>query len=185
MCFNPSYGLHALRAILSRVMANIFSKFQSLIWVACPTGGRSVACGGRRKPVSIPHMGCMPYGPYTVLLSGLCSSEFQSLIWVACPTGRQYRLRQDLDCSFNPSYGLHALRARRLQSASPIERRFQSLIWVACPTGLAAAAAVLGLRCRFNPSYGLHALRALVVCMMARIFHMFQSLIWVACPTGF
>ncbi len=39
--------------------------FQSLIWVACPTGPTGPQ-GGRfaaaRRAVSIPHMGCMPYG---------------------------------------------------------------------------------------------------------------------------
>ncbi len=62
---------------------------------------------------------------------------------------------------FNPSYGLHALRAgarwRSLQ-ALPAEL-FQSLIWVACPTGVVGRKAY-NLPLGFNPSYGLHALRA-------------------------
>ena len=66
--------------------------------------------------VSIPHMGCMPYGQldpdYESALRG-----FQSLIWVACPTG--FRMVTTLygdPHSFNPSYGLHALRARKLRT---------------------------------------------------------------------
>ena len=37
-------------------------EFQSLIWVACPTG-HGIACrNAAGAVVSIPHMGCMPYG---------------------------------------------------------------------------------------------------------------------------
>ena len=61
---------------------------------------------------------------------------------------------------FNPSYGLHALRAERLKGGRwGAPARFQSLIWVACPTGA-----------RGGESY--------------RDINVFQSLIWVACPTG-
>ncbi len=137
--FNPSYGLHALRA------------------------GKGVCFGPREAVVSIPHMGCMPYGLlYRLHLDG-AQRMFQSLIWVACPTGWLTNHR----------------------SAST--RKFQSLIWVACPTGqrrsLALPAALAGapvsiphMGCMpygrrdplsveqkyrsFNPSYGLHALRA-------------------------
>ncbi len=62
-------------------------KFQSLIWVACPTG-----LGGKR------------------VLDR--ASMFQSLIWVACPTGKFFAVDFDDLLGFNPSYGLHALRAR-------------------------------------------------------------------------
>ena len=59
--FNPSYGLHALRAHDGR-------------------------CGAQHRRVSIPHMGCMPYGLVPSGWEGL-EAGFQSLIWVACPTG--------------------------------------------------------------------------------------------------
>ncbi len=62
--------------------------------------------------VSIPHMGCMPYGRI-----------IQNMFRMVLP-------------GFNPSYGLHALRA---------------------PT---TPAAVSSEKSGFNPSYGLHALRA-------------------------
>ncbi len=110
-CFNPSYGLHALRAFDS-------------------------SCFSKILHVSIPHMGCMPYG--------LEPDRVRGLLKVL---------------SFNPSYGLHALRAldqRRPAAATrPVsiphmgcmpyglipfqwdekDSWFQSLIWVACPTG--------------------------------------------------
>ena len=60
--FNPSYGLHALRA---------------------PDGVLTVI---RQIVVSIPHMGCMPYGRQVVCIR-VGAVAFQSLIWVACPTG--------------------------------------------------------------------------------------------------
>ena len=164
-CGNPAYG------------------FQSLIWVACPTGNNEVwyalwrvrvsiphmGCmpygrrrrgrRGRRCPVSIPHMGCMPYGP-DLTGANLTDVEFQSLIWVACPTGSDpppdwewvgtvsiphmgcmpygllyyvYQSRQSH--GFNPSYGLHALRAADTLPVHSTTAEFQSLIWVACPTG--------------------------------------------------
>ena len=107
--FNPSYGLHALRAA-SAVVVCPRLMFQSLIWVACPTGEGAAA-------------------PWLLLL------VFQSLIWVACPTGADTLLtRQDV-------------------------MGFQSLIWVACPTGQGE------LTIATEPEQ-------------------FQSLIWVACPTG-
>ncbi len=133
--FNTSYGLHALRADNWFVVAKDFLEFQSLIWVACPTGGtlflivRSrlqfqsliwVACptglfSATVKNftilVSIPHMGCMPYGLNLVIFCKVCVY------------------------SFNPSYGLHALRAYSHPTVRCSVHRFQSLIWVACPTG--------------------------------------------------
>ena len=61
---------------------------------------------------------------------------FQSLIWVACPTGATPTTQAQVEFyGFNPSYGLHALRA---------------------PTPCSHAKISWG----FNPSYGLHALRA-------------------------
>ncbi len=60
--FNPSYGLHALRALPPRLNMTILNRFQSLIWVACPTGAG-------------------------VVVLSVGAVVFQSLIWVACPTG--------------------------------------------------------------------------------------------------
>ncbi len=87
-CFNPSYGLHALRAYsATSPCQSSRCRFQSLIWVACPTGPT------RRPSTSWPR-------------------PFQSLIWVACPTGGgRHRGMAFRLFSFNPSYGLHALRA--------------------------------------------------------------------------
>ena len=56
-------------------------------------------------------MGCMPYGRQTLF-------GFWQLTY-----------------SFNPSYGLHALRATLFPPSGTIQKKFQSLIWVACPTG--------------------------------------------------
>ncbi len=113
--FNPSYGLHALRAHAVR-------------------GTRD------RQNVSIPHMGCMPYGPVDAPSDAIhMRASFQSLIWVACPTGLSTKpINSWIIGSFNPSYGLHALRAE---------------------LGGAPGRSLVGARC-FNPSYGLHALRA-------------------------
>ncbi len=110
--FNPSYGLHALRAVASHRGCLVEKLFQSLIWVACPTGGKFCVNPLQFHQVSIPHMGCMPYGlwPSTAYLRG---KRFQSLIWVACPTGPLTRLVHQPLTSFNPSYGLHALRATK------------------------------------------------------------------------
>ncbi len=132
--FNPSYGLHALRAIfqpLSKCKISV-----SIPHMGCmPYGHGAGGCAGRRKPVSIPHMGCMPYGR--------CAPR-------ALPSTAQ---------GFNPSYGLHALRANMMPIRIRNKSTFQSLIWVACPTGYPAR----GRAARQNQ---------------------FQSLIWVACPTG-
>ena len=136
------------------------AKFQSLIWVACPTGVRQWGGNGFPNEVSIPHMGCMPYGRRSMPRHAAIDPEFQSLIWVACPTGIYRSREQDIYKSFNPSYGLHALRAAA--GNLPVSR---------------------GCR-RFNPSYGLHALRAYRAPTCGAPLSMFQSLIWVACPTG-
>ena len=132
--FNPSYGLHALRAATrlrqgyvpevsiphmgcmpyglgAGALAWRIGEFQSLIWVACPTGAVARVELPSKDMVSIPHMGCMPYGledarqfadsgtqvsiphmgcmPYGHLASiwRWRTGRFQSLIWVACPTG--------------------------------------------------------------------------------------------------
>ncbi len=122
--------------IWQRQPAWLGTLFQSLIWVACPTGGRlHWASLLKNRRVSIPHMGCMPYG--------------------------QRHLGGDIGHvdSFNPSYGLHALRAT-------------------------VDAAKVAKHNGFNPSYGLHALRAAKNAWYFFALALFQSLIWVACPTG-
>ncbi len=105
-------------------------------------------------------MGCMPYGQFLGETIVFNCPLFQSLIWVACPTGSSgVSITINLHSSFNPSYGLHALRALLVAEQSYDLLAFQSLIWVACPTGNR-----FGMTSRsrygFNPSYGLHALRA-------------------------
>ncbi len=59
--FNPSYGLHALRALLPSGTTS--TNGVSIPHMGCMPYGRS-AWGAQRsaQPVSIPHMGCMPYG---------------------------------------------------------------------------------------------------------------------------
>ncbi len=86
--------------------------------------------------VSIPHMGCMPYGRKRRSVMSIDSILFQSLIWVACPTGDWVEPEPEPEASFNPSYGLHALRAGSPYCPVWGQITFQSLIWVACPTGL-------------------------------------------------
>ena len=135
------------------------SQFQSLIWVACPTGSQLSWPSPTPAGVSIPHMGCMPYGQ-------------------ACLAG-SWRRRW----CFNPSYGLHALRAQETARWDKNEASFNPSY------GLHALRA--GIRRRqsrdspgFNPSYGLHALRATNSLYQRNLIKEFQSLIWVACPTG-
>ena len=160
-------------------------QFQSLIWVACPTG--TIAMAWRRHgqerfnpsyglhalrarritpprthvPVSIPHMGCMPYGPDRAE-AATGRAVFQSLIWVACPTGPTRTPHGGGPMGFNPSYGLHALRAESCPWGAMRAQQFQSLIWVACPTGTRTGDTEMSTP-SFNPSYGLHALRAVSV----------------------
>ncbi len=136
-CFNPSYGLHALRACTDFDSRAAMRRFQSLIWVACPTGPPAL----RHNPIS----NC---------------AWFQSLIWVACPTGLQTSPHHARSAQgFNPSYGLHALRAAKSLPQDRILEGFNPSY------GLhALRARHLGGTLRyvsgFNPSYGLHALRA-------------------------
>ncbi len=63
------------------------------------------------REVSIPHMGCMPYGldPVGVTIDHL----LVSIPHMGCmPYGPlRLRLHTENPKSFNPSYGLHALRA--------------------------------------------------------------------------
>ena len=92
--------------------ASCLSTFQSLIWVACPTGKHRAGHRAEAGGVSIPHMGCMPYGRAPASAEGSAFRWFQSLIWVACPTG-----------TFTTQGCMS-------------HQRFQSLIWVACPTGI-------------------------------------------------
>ena len=109
--------------------------FQSLIWVACPTGGELLRAPDGQILVSIPHMGCMPYGLDEKSIDGPGTLRF------------------------NPSYGLHALRALKNEDLQPLAKRFNPSY------GLHALRARIshgGMRTStcFNPSYGLHALRA-------------------------
>ena len=135
--------------------------FQSLIWVACPTGHLTVMVDPDGAPVSIPHMGCMPYGQCGRPCR--CSvSQFQSLIWVACPTGKMPTNHFFAMFSFNPSYGLHALRAP-LKSNAWAQSRTVSIPHMGCmPYGLRLGFDIIPSWDCFNPSYGLHALRAQV-----------------------
>ncbi len=84
-CFNPSYGLHALRALFHH--CTITKPDVSIPHMGCmPYGLRTQPSMALEVNVSIPHMGCMPYGRRG---AGRLEVEslFQSLIWVACPTG--------------------------------------------------------------------------------------------------
>ena len=86
-------------------------EFQSLIWVACPTGTERWKWIAQFSSVSIPHMGCMPYGPHEA--SDIYQILTVSIPHMGCmPYGRVRRKPRRVDHSrFNPSYGLHALRA--------------------------------------------------------------------------
>ena len=160
-CFNPSYGLHALRAL-------------------------TLEADGWRLVVSIPHMGCMPYGP-----------------------GPNARIALGLDYGFNPSYGLHALRAwsvsesHRDGAASRFNPSyglhalralayprfvfsccgFQSLIWVACPTG-GWHRCIRSTRVEFQSLIWVACPTGAWNLLCFFTTNLFQSLIWVACPTG-
>ena len=183
--FNPSYGLHALRATDCQVGLGRCRQV-SIPHMGCmPYGPAVIGNPQTDQVVSIPHMGCMPYGRLSWERTIMYKYRFQSLIWVACPTGGDAvgaRWRS-LQARFNPSYGLHALRA----STSAI---FASLFrvsiphmgcmpyghngWWLCrlsnevsiphmgcmPYGPNGVSILTLLHSSFNPSYGLHALRA-------------------------
>ncbi len=135
-------------------------------------------------PVSIPHMGCMPYGHWSGEQLEWIGYMFQSLIWVACPTGWLGCVTIDLPYgSFNPSYGLHALRARPWPVQAEALGWFQSLIWVACPTGRISCklfAGKLPFQSLIWVACPTGSGRRCASCLT----QLFQSLIWVACPTG-
>ena len=133
-CFNPSYGLHALRAGNDFDLDPGRLGFNPSYGLHALRAISKLICLGQIG-VSIPHMGCMPYGLRNRPQDS-ADNLFQSLIWVACPTGE-------------------ALNKGNL----PQLLVFQSLIWVACPTGSYCAMTAWRCAC-FNPSYGLHALRA-------------------------
>ncbi len=159
--------------------------FQSLIWVACPTGKPPLSRIRNLSTVSIPHMGCMPYGLDYWEAEIRESFPFQSLIWVACPTGvteepvvaprfprvsiphmgcMPYGRRLRRVCGrqkrcFNPSYGLHALRARAASVATVPTPSFNPSYGLHALRATGEGGGGLADR-RFNPSYGLHALRA-------------------------
>ncbi len=142
-----------------------------------------------QRPVSIPHMGCMPYGPETYCREGSIVEQFQSLIWVACPTGhRRYLTGASWSGRFQSLIWVACPTGRDRSTPCMIGYQFQSLIWVACPTGIATSGcqptARVPSNVSFNPSYGLHALRARTGQPHLAYQAEFQSLIWVACPTG-
>ena len=110
--FNPSYGLHALRAVAKRVRTQFadcgFNPSYGLHALRAYSGMFYVML----IRVSIPHMGCMPYGPQIRgRLPSLCL--LVSIPHMGCmPYGLSTtRLFNYSNLSFNPSYGLHALRA--------------------------------------------------------------------------
>ncbi len=159
-CFNPSYGLHALRAIIADAAMRPRVSFNPSYGLHALRAGSGGSCH-RTCCVSIPHMGCMPYGPDTHP-TRRGTYGFQSLIWVACPTGGELPLGHHAGPTVSiPHMGCmpygHQNRRYRDEHAE-----FQSLIWVACPTGrVGAGPSGLPTLC-FNPSYGLHALRAIL-----------------------
>ena len=159
--FNPSYGLHALRAFHMGII---------------PYGDL----------VSIPHMGCMPYGHYRRIwpvLDGLVSIPHMGCM----PYGHnQFHPCHTQHTCFNPSYGLHALRARSMEllllrstvsiphmgcmpyghsGGNPkLAQRDVSIPHMGCmPYGLWRQERQHHDDAGFNPSYGLHALRALTI----------------------
>ena len=166
-------------------MAWLTLQFQSLIWVACPTG-RDLHCGRERMMSFNPSYGLHALRAVRSFAGWRRNRSFN-------PSYGLHALRASSCCCrkfflqcFNPSYGLHALRAVQWSFNNGKVCLFQSLIWVACPTGWGCEPGCEP-GCGFNPSYGLHALRAWFGqdalqpnCPSAE----FQSLIWVACPTG-
>ena len=124
--------------------------------------GRTGAVGRPwSRMVSIPHMGCMPYGRMSDSYHVIKLMEFQSLIWVACPTGLSF-LSLERNGIGNVSiphmgcmpYGLYSICTlfvhvlvsiphmgcmpygpSHCQNVRNLTLQFQSLIWVACPTG--------------------------------------------------
>ena len=86
--FNPSYGLHALRAVNTRQPAcwapGCFNPSYGLHALRAPI---ELIVLTTEELVSIPHMGCMPYGHMRDSNTTERVGRFQSLIWVACPTG--------------------------------------------------------------------------------------------------
>ncbi len=160
--------------------------FQSLIWVACPTGPQYADRRMSRSTVSIPHMGCMPYGRSQCILQSnadrvsiphmgcmpyghwylghttMYKYSFQSLIWVACPTGRLSTGDRSTLVEFQSLIWVACPTGVSSKGNPARTLTFQSLIWVACPTGSTCCVADgRWQHHRFNPSYGLHALRAL------------------------
>ncbi len=60
--FNPSYGLHALRALLHPAPKTLLLHV-SIPHMGCmPYGPSHIVVSYLFREVSIPHMGCMPYG---------------------------------------------------------------------------------------------------------------------------
>ncbi len=109
--------------------------FQSLIWVACPTGtGLQSDAWAARKFQSLIWVAC-PTGTHSSQCSA-AARQFQSLIWVACPTGLGVSTATAVVRSFQSLIWV-ACPTGRIQKLKPwfYPVEFQSLIWVACPTG--------------------------------------------------
>ncbi len=109
--FNPSYGLHALRAEVWYTRFRRKNSFNPSYGLHALRAPRSTKFLGETIVVSIPHMGCMPYGPLSI-------SDNHTDVWVSIPHmgcmpyGPQVDPAPDQpEWCFNPSYGLHALRA--------------------------------------------------------------------------
>ncbi len=107
--FNPSYGLHALRAALVHCLCTGYDGFNPSYGLHALRAVRSQSVQSSLGAVSIPHMGCMPYGL------------------------RGRLVRQRLAGCFNPSYGLHALRALlHSRDASPGQQQDVSIPHMGC-----------------------------------------------------
>ena len=157
--FNPSYGLHALRALMATTLYGVQVSFNPSYGLHALRAFVMKSCSYDSLSVSIPHMGCMPYG--LGFKSDRPPQGRVSIPHMGCmPYGRCYHVDPLRPSSFNPSYGLHALRATPVHQGDPLVEEFQSLIWVACPTGQLQRPPTAQVFCCFNPSYGLHALRA-------------------------
>ena len=119
--FNPSYGLHALRASFRFEYPADMSRFNPSYGLHALRASSKVVWEVVLE-VSIPHMGCMPYGQIVPFFSSGIFT-FQSLIWVACPTGSTGSSGLVGSLGFNPSYGLHALRADNVRIMSACQER--------------------------------------------------------------
>ncbi len=133
--FNPSYGLHALRAHPLNQLPNLTGSFNPSYGLHALRAGTMDVVLERKYDVSIPHMGCMPYGR---------GGSTQILL----------RLRVSIPHMGCMPYG-------PFKTATDRETIDVSIPHMGCmPYGPPAAGASVRRRIGFNPSYGLHALRA-------------------------